>query len=145
MKEIFVAAVPKMTTTTPLPTTTSAPFLNSTQMPDESIMYFFFRYPAKITMRKSRRPMLPYQDNTSSFKLKSIEINRSMEPSCQLIVFYVRGEEVVSDETDFNVEFGNKVGFFVYLCVFSNSLCVNVCFGLMQLHPKGVILISFKI
>lgn len=56
------------------------------------------------------RPPLPYQFSVGSFKF-SFNVTKNMFPSCRMIVYYIRGEEVVADDTEIDVvdEFENKV------------------------------------
>ena len=58
------------------------------------------------------RPPLPSQYKVGEFKL-NLNVERTMLPSCRLLVYYVRMEEVVADEVKFDVvnEFQNQVHF----------------------------------
>ncbi|XP_057300499.1 alpha-2-macroglobulin-like protein 1 isoform X4 [Hydractinia symbiolongicarpus] len=112
VKRTFKAAIAENptdppTTTTTTTTTTLKPILDKNgtrifQITPRPI-YWWERPPVT-------RPPLPYQFSVGSFKF-SFNVTKNMFPSCRMIVYYIRGEEVVADDTEIDVvdEFENKV------------------------------------
>ena len=118
-KRTFIAAVAENPTTAPateLPTTTTTTTTttrNVSTIPRRTTV----PTPATFTNLKywwnrerATRPPLPYQFQRSSFSFSFI-VKPNMAPSCHMVVYYMRGQEVVADNADIDVvgEFNNKV------------------------------------
>ena len=73
---------------------------------------------------------MPYHFATSTFSF-TVNVDRKMLPSCRMVVYYIRNEEVVADETELKVinEFENQVSVMIIIYI------VHLCYILTPNRP----------